>query len=162
MGQHGSSSRIRNRKPMAGPTTPYGYYQAGDATPQYIVIEGLHLRNATPAYNYTPPAGGAAVAWIAGASCVNLRTSFQTVVVGNDMENCSNGTFSDFNAAHAWLGGNNWTLWEGNHIHSSGISGSASYHQLYLQGWGQVAQFNRIDNYTVRCDGSQFQVPQHL
>ena len=114
-----------------------------------------HLKNARPAYNFTPPSGGAAQAWVAGASCVNIRAGYQLVIVGDDMDNCSNGTFSDGNMnSGAWAENDLATLWEGSHIHSSGISGSFTYHQLYIQGFLQVAQFNRIDNYTSGADGS--------
>jgi hypothetical protein len=45
-------------------------------------------------------------------------------------------------------------LWEGNYIHNNGIAGSAQDHQMYLQSWGNVVQFNRIDAYTKGALGA--------
>jgi hypothetical protein len=133
----------------------FGYYQSGNPTPGNVIIEGLHLRNAKSNITYTPPSGGAAVAYVAGSSCVNVREGFNTVVLGNDLDNCGNGTFSDANLnSNAWAGNVLWADWEGNHIHSSGESGSFLEHQLYIQGWGQLVQFNRIDNYSSGANGS--------
>ncbi len=133
----------------------YGYYQAGNPAPAYVIIEGLHLRDAKTNFTYTPPGGGAATAYVDGASCVNLREGFNTVILGNDLDNCANGTFSDANLnSNAWAGNVLWTDWEGNHIRNSGESGEFLDHQLYIQGWGQVSQFNRVDNYTTGAEGS--------
>jgi hypothetical protein len=122
---------------------------------KYIVIEGLKIQNARPVYSYTPPSGGTAQ-WNKGAACIRIAQVQNAVVVGNDLDNCGNGTFSDFNANSAWGGANLFTLWEGNYIHRNGNPGSYTEHQLYLQGWGQVAQFNRIDNYAEGAEGSNW------
>jgi hypothetical protein len=132
----------------------YGYYQGGNPSPAYVIIEGLHIKDAKTTFTYTPPGGGSATAYVDGASCVNLREGFNTVVLGNDLDNCANGTFSDANLnSNAWAGNVLWTDWEGNHIHNSGEVGDYLDHQLYIQGWGQVAQFNRIDAYTSGAEG---------
>jgi len=132
---------------------PYAYYQSGNPQSQYIIIEGLHLVHAGPSYTYTPPAGGAAVAWVNGASCINVRAGANLVFAGNDVDTCSDGIFSDFNANNAWGGNVLWSLWEGNHVHGSGVHGQAGTHQAYLQGWGQVLQFNRFDLMTSGAQG---------
>ena len=211
-----------------GPPTPFGLYTgSNNASPQYIIVEGVHVKNARPANSYTTPGGGGisaisrtsnvvtatttanpngftngsivvvtnvaggatsfngtftltgrtatTITWaqtggdesgttsgsslvvqeyVDGASCINVRASFYAVVDGNDLDNCANGTFSDFNGAHAWLGGVLWTDWEGNHIHNSGVVGDFLDHQLYIQGYGEVAQFNIIDSYTSGANGS--------
>jgi hypothetical protein len=134
-------------------SSAYAYYQAGNPQSQYIIIEGLHLRHAGPSYTYTPPAGGAAVAWVNGASCINVRAGANLVFVGNDADTCTDGIFSDFNANNAWGGNVLWSLWEGNHVHGSGVNGQAGTHQAYLQGWGQVLQFNRFDLMTSGAQG---------
>jgi hypothetical protein len=133
----------------------FGYYQAGNPTNNYDVIEGLHIKNARPGFTYTPPSGGSAVGWIDGASCINIRNGYQLVFAGNDLDNCSNGAFSDANLnSNAWGGNVLWVDWEGNHIHNSGVSGEFTEHQLYLQGWGQLVQFNRIDNLASGAEGA--------
>jgi hypothetical protein len=130
-----------------GPGTPYNYWQSGSAGPSYVSITGLHLRHAGNTYGYTPPAGGAQVAWSAAAACVNVRSGAYVDVSGNDMDTCGNGFFSDDNTATYW-----WSLVTqlvtvtGNHIHGSGEAGSSSYHQAYFQSFYGLFQGNRLDN----------------
>lgn len=85
-------------------------------------------------------------AWVTGASCMNLRGGYFLVILGNELENCSNGTFADSNTNNnGWKGNVFWTAWEGNNIHGNGNThGGFSQHQLYVQGWGQLIQFNQI------------------
>lgn len=121
---------------------------------QYIVIEGLKIKNTGAGNSYYPPGSGTLTPWIVGASCIRLAQVWGAVIVGNDLSNCGNGTFSDFNANNMWGGFNGYTLWEGNWLHDNGNAGSATEHQLYIQGWYQVAQFNRIDGYKAGGQGS--------
>lgn len=126
------------------PGNSFGLYQTGNNQANYIIVEGFHLRNAQPSNSYTTPSGGTS-AWLSGASCVNIRGAYFIVILGNEIENCSNGTFADSNTnSNAWKGNVFWTDWEGNNIHGNGISGNSSVHQLYIQGWGQLVQFNQI------------------
>ncbi|MCU1301707.1 MAG: Ig domain protein group 2 domain protein, partial [Candidatus Sulfotelmatobacter sp.] len=135
----------------------FGFYQTGNPGNEFVTVEGIHFRNATPSFTYTPPGGGAPVAWIDGAACINVRHGYQLAFVGNDADGCSNGVFTDNNMnSNAWAGNVLGVLWEGNHIHNSGISGSFLDHQLYLQEWLEVIQFNRIDNYTPGAQGTNF------
>lgn len=130
---------------------PYPNYHAA----KYIVIEGLKIQNAKEAYSYTRPTGGT-TQWNKGAACIRIAQVQNAVVVGNDLDNCGNGTFSAFNANSLWGGANLFTLWEGNYLHHNGNPGSYTEHQLYLQGWGQVVQFNRIDDYAHGAVGSNW------
>jgi hypothetical protein len=122
---------------------------------KYIVIEGLKIQNAKATYSYTQP-NGEVGHWNKGAACIRIAQVQNAVVVGNDLDNCGNGAFSAFNADSAWGGANLFTLWEGNYLHRNGNPESYTEHQLYLQGWGQVAQFNRIDDYTPGAEGSNW------
>lgn len=74
--------------------------------------------------------------------------------VGNDVFNNGNGVFTAFNGNGGWGQSDVNVLWEGNHIHGSGSTGSYLEHQLYLQSWGEVVQFNRIDDYNPTAYGS--------
>ena len=69
------------------------------------------------------------------------------------MDGCSNGAASLWNGT-TWGGSSLNHLWEGNHIHGSGTSGSSANHQMYLQAWGQVVQFNRIDQIASGAAGA--------
>jgi uncharacterized membrane protein len=138
-----------------GSTGWAGLYTGTWTGPQYLIVEGLKVQNAKPAFTYTTPSGATGTAWVHGAACVRLWISLDTVVRGIEANNCSNGLFSDFNANNGYFAVAN-TLYEGNHVHGNGESGSYSYHQFYIQGWNEVAQFNVIDQYQSGAAGSNF------
>lgn len=138
----------------AGPPTPYGYWQGGSAGPSYVSVTGLHLRHGGPLYSYIPPGGGASVPWVAGASCVNLRSGSYVDVGGNDMDTCTNGFFTAENANSAWANITQLVTVTGNHIHASGLAGSASYHQVYFQTYYGLMQGNLVNNYLSTAQGS--------
>ena len=140
----------------AGPPTPFGYWQNGSAGPSYVSITGLHLRHGGPLYSYTPPGGGAAVPWVGGASCVNLRSGSYIDIGGNDMDTCTNGLFTAENANSAWANITQQVTVTGNHIHASGLAGSATYHQVYFQTFYGLFQGNLVNNYLSTASGSDF------
>ncbi len=127
---------------------------SGAAWPAYtgaqnIVIEGLHLRNANPGASYTTP-GGSTAKWQSSAACIRVGDGHNISLIGDDMDSCSNGAASLWNGT-TWGGSSLNHLWEGNHIHGSGTSGN---NQMYLQGWGEVVQFNRIDQIAAGSNGA--------
>ena len=132
-----------------------GNYTGNWTGSQYLIVEGLKIQNAKPPYVFTTPAGAAGTAWIAAAACVRLFASTDVVVRGLDAFNCGNGFFSDFNANEGFAAVAN-TLYEGNHLHGNGVSGSDSEHQLYIQGWNEVVQFNVVNDYQSGAGGSNF------
>jgi hypothetical protein len=119
----------------------------------YITVEGIHFRNAKPGFNYTAP-NGTASQWGSFAACLRINQGRHTVFVGNDIENCGNGQFEAWNGNGGWGASDLYVLTEGNHFHMNGAIGSYLSHQLYLQSWGEVVQFNRIDNYQPGAYGS--------
>ncbi len=130
---------------------------SGAAWPSYtgaqnIVVEGLHLRNARAGVSYTAPNGTAAV-WQSSAACVRVGDGHNISIVGNDIDGCANGAVSVWNGT-TWGGSSISHLWEGNYVHGNGTAGSAENHQMYLQGWGQVVQFNRIDGLSAGSNGA--------
>ncbi len=130
---------------------------SGSAWPSYtgaqnIIVEGLHLRNAKAGVPYTTPAGGSAT-WLGSAACIRVGDGHNISLIGVDMDSCANGAASLWNGT-TWGGSSLNHLWEGNYIHGSGTSGSSDNHQMYLQGWGQVVQFNRIDQITSGTGGA--------
>ncbi|HEY6849260.1 MAG TPA: hypothetical protein VI320_24050 [Terracidiphilus sp.] len=130
-----------------------GNYTGSWTGSQYLIVEGLKIQNAKPPYVFTTPAGASGTPWIAAAACVRLFGSMDVVVRGLDAYNCGNGFFSDFNANEGYAAVAN-TLYEGNHLHSNGVSGSDSEHQLYIQGWNEVVQFNVVNDYQSGAGGS--------
>ena len=123
----------------------------GSAWPSYsgaqnLIVEGLHLRNARAGVPYTTPTGSGAT-WASSAACIRIGDGHNISLIGDEMDGCSNGAASLWNGT-TWGGSSLNHLWEGNYIHGSGTAGSSANHQMYLQGWGEVVQFNRIDGIT--------------
>jgi uncharacterized membrane protein len=138
-----------------GTTGWAGVYTGTAPTSQYLIVEGLKIQNAKQPSTYTTPSGQAGTPWILGAACVRIFPSTDTVVRGMDANGCGNGFFSDFNANNGYAEVAN-TLYEGNHLHGNGNSGSYTEHQFYIQGWNEVVQFNTIDDYESGAEGSNF------
>ncbi len=114
----------------------------------YIAVEGIHFRNAKSGYSYIAP-NGSGGSWSANSACVRVNQGQNLAFVGNDFENCGDGVYSAWNGSNGWGSSDVNVLWEGNHLHSNGVSGSTTSHQMYLEAWGEVVQFNRMDNYTA-------------
>ncbi|MCU1222817.1 MAG: hypothetical protein JWQ42_910 [Edaphobacter sp.] len=119
----------------------------------YIVVEGIHVRNAKNGYTFVAPDGSRGV-WADGSAGLRVNQGHNTVFVGNDIDNCGNGAFTAFAADGGYGSSDINVLWEGNHFHKNGAVNSFLSHQLYLQAWGEVVQFNRIDDYTPGAFGS--------
>ena len=119
----------------------------------YVAVEGIEFRNARDGFNYTAPDGSAAT-WSGFSACIRSNQGLNTSFVGNEMNNCGNGVFSEMNTNGGWHGANVNVLWEGNHVHNSGQVSSPLSHQMYLQAWNEVVQFNRVDGYTPGAQGA--------
>jgi hypothetical protein len=117
------------------------------------VVEGIQLRNANPGFSYSAPAGSSQK-WQNAAACIHVSEAQNVTFVGNDIGSCGNGVLTDFNSNGGWGASDVNLLWEGNHIHNNGIANSNQDHQMYLQSWANVVQFNRIDNYNKGARGA--------
>lgn len=137
-----------------GRGTPYGYWQLGSAGPSYVGITGLHIKDGTPNFNYTPPGGGSPTAYPVGASCVNMRSGTYIDASGNDLDTCTNGVFTSENTNSAWAPVTQNITVVGNHIHQSGWATDFTEHQLYLQSFYLMAEHNLVDNYLSTALGS--------
>lgn len=115
--------------------------------PQYIAVEGIQFRNANPGVSYTPPTGSSQN-WKSSAACIHVKEAQNVAFVGDDIGSCGNGVLTDFNSNAGWGASDLNLLWEGNNIHDNGLAGSNQDHQMYLQSWANVVQFNRINKYT--------------
>ena len=122
--------------------------------PAYIAIEGIKLQNAQAGVAYTEPNGSATGTWSGTSAAIRLFEAHNVAVVGNDIYNNGNGVFSDFTAAANWGGSTMDVLWEGNHLHGNGAAGSSQSHQMNLQAWNEIAQFNRIESYQPNATGA--------
>jgi len=158
----GSSGRSTVSKYSAGYTAIgigkpgwAGLYDENWGGSQYLIVEGLKIENAKQPNTYFPPQDKTPAAWIAFSSCVRLFAALDVVVRGIDADNCGLGIFSDFNAGHGYAAVID-TLYEGNHLHHSGVAGSYTEHQFYIQGWDEVVEFNVLDDYQTGASGSNF------
>ncbi len=131
----------------------YWTYWPNYSAAAYVVVEGLQLRNAKAGSSYTGPDGSQGQ-WSNSSSAIRIDEGQNIVFVGNDINNNSTGVQSTFAADGGWGSSDLNVLWEGNHIHNNGVSGSATAHQMDLQAWGEVVQFNRIDGYVSGGLGS--------
>jgi hypothetical protein len=112
----------------------------------YVVVEGIQLRNAKTGGSFVRPDGSQGQ-WSDSSAAIRINQGQNTVFVGNDINGNSNGVLSAFNASSAWGSSDVNVLWEGNHIHNNGVAGSSASHQMDLQAWGEIVQFNRLDGY---------------
>jgi len=119
----------------------------------YVIVEGLQLRNAKTGNGFTSPSGSQGQ-WSNTSAAVRINQGQNTVFVGNDINGNSTGVFSAFDAKGAWGSSDTNVLWEGNHIRNNGVANSANSHQMDLQAWGEVVQFNRIEGYVSGGLGS--------
>ncbi len=105
-----------------------------------VMIEGLHIRNGSNEYKYMKQKTRAATTYEGGAACVLVQTGIDVLIRGNELENCSQGVFSNGRTP----GGSmvyDLTV-EGNYLHNWGSQGSYLVHAMYLQGIGLTVQFN--------------------
>ena len=125
----------------------YGYWQDGSAGPSYVSITGLHLRNANSNLNRYSPGSSSSSPWSNFSGCINWRAGSFIDISGNQMENCSNGLFSDDNDANAWATITQNLTFMGNHVQGAGDPNyPVSTHQLYVQTYYALAEGNRLDN----------------
>jgi hypothetical protein len=136
-----------------GATGWAGVFTGTYTGPQDLIVEGIKIQNVRRIFTYTTPSGTANTPWVAGSACLRLYTSMDVVIRGIEAYNCENGFMSDFNSNNGYAVVEN-TLYEGSHFHANGVVNEFGEHQLYIQGFNQVAQFNLIDQYTSGANGS--------
>ncbi len=136
--------------------TNYDPYPAYNG-PQYILVEGLALKNYAPANSFYP-AGTAtgATPYIAGTAGFRFQICRDCELNGAEVSNNGNGIFAESNDARAWGGVTERLLFEGNNVHDNGVANDYHEHNWYLQGWFQVVQFNQMPTYNKAALGSQF------
>ena len=114
-----------------------------DSTPdnnRNILIEGLHLRNVTPAFKFVRQRDGTSVPYNAGASCIHVHNGREVMIRGNELENCSQAIFAN---SQTPAGSMVYDLTvEGNYLREWGLTGSYYVHGMYLQAVGLAVQFN--------------------
>jgi hypothetical protein len=118
-----------------------------------VIVEGFHIRNARTGTSYTAP-NGTTAQWQDYSAGLRVNQGHNTTFVGNDVESCGEAGFTAFNEGASYGDTDMNVLWEGNHFHKNGAIGSYLSHQMYIQAWGEVVQFNRIEDYQPGAEGS--------
>lgn len=118
-------------------------WDTGLPVQENVAIEGLHLRNATPAYKFHRQQDGTLRAFSEGASCIHVHTGRGVLVRGNELENCTQAVFSNSQQPEASVI-YDLTV-EGNYIHRWGLANVYLDHAMYLQAMGLTVQFNYFD-----------------
>jgi hypothetical protein len=117
-----------------------------------IVIEGLHIRNVKFGTNFVVQGTSNSKAYSKFNACIWVQTGSSILIRGNDLDNCSQGVFTNGNTPQ---GGMVYDLTvEGNYIHNWGDATSEGVHGLYLQAIGVQAQFNYFGNATAGAKGN--------
>jgi hypothetical protein len=115
--------------------------QAWEAYPQYVQIDGLHIRAAHPAYGFTD-AFGTRQAYQDFGACIWVQRGQNVVIADNEIEDCSQGIFSNSLPDGDFSVTKNLRI-AGNYFHNNGIAGVESMHTTYIQSIGAVYEFNR-------------------
>lgn len=105
-----------------------------------ILIEGLHLRNARPAFPYTRQKDGSVANYAREAACFHIHSGRAVMLRGNELENCAQGIFANSQTPQGSVI-LDLTV-EGNSIHTWGQPHNFLIHAMYLQTIGLQVQFN--------------------
>jgi hypothetical protein len=120
--------------------------------PEFVVIEGLEIRGASPTHSFTDTAG-AVHPYQAFGACVWIERGHGVVLRNNVIHDCSNGVFSkstddgDFAVTKD-------ILLEGNYLYDYGVVGDDHEHGTYMQSVGVTYQFNHYGPQRVGGGGS--------
>jgi hypothetical protein len=119
---------------------------------QNVILEGLHIRNVGPAYNYISQSGANSEPYQAAAACVYVATGRGILIRGNELENCSQAVFTN---SQTPTGNIIYDLTvEGNYITNWGLANDEIVHGMYLQAIGLTAQFNYFDTSAAQATGN--------
>ena len=117
-----------------------------------VIVEGLHLRNARPAFGIIKAGSPKPVPYDGSAACVMVQTGIGILIRGNELENCSQGIFTN---ARTPGGAMVYDLTvQGNWLHDWGGADNFLVHAMYLQAIGMQVQFNYIGASVPRALGN--------
>ncbi|HET8868926.1 MAG TPA: hypothetical protein VFM48_00640, partial [Aquabacterium sp.] len=115
--------------------------------PAYIQIDGLHIRGATPANQFTDTTGTVRN-YVTFGACIWLERGHHITIANNEIENCTNGVFSkSTDDAYAESNATEFSVTKdirlaGNDVHGNGVVGDDHEHNTYLQSVNVVYEFN--------------------
>jgi hypothetical protein len=109
-----------------------------DTLPEHLVIEGLDVRSAHPAYSFSDD-HGVVTTYLENAAAIYVERARHLVIRDCVLSDSGNGLF-----VGAFDGDTQDVLVEGNWIHGNGNVGSAFEHNTYTAAIGIVYQANRF------------------
>jgi hypothetical protein len=125
---------------IGGSSLPHGV-----EAPAHVVVQGLEIRSARPAYSFTDEAGQADV-YTSNAAAIHVERGAQVTIENCVLTDCGNGLFAGHEVADLQI--------RGNHIHGNGIEGSIYEHNSYTECLGILFEFNRYGPLRDGCGGN--------
>jgi hypothetical protein len=120
-------------------------------TPRHIVLDGLEIRGAHPAYRFTDTSG-VVRPYVDFGACVWIERGHSITVANNEVHDCTNGVFSRSSDSGDFEVTKNILL-RGNHLYHNGVAGSYNQHNSYVQSVGVVYEFNHYGPLRPKSDG---------
>ena len=116
--------------------------------PQFIQIDGLEIRGATPTNTFTDSTGTKR-SYVDFGACIWLERGHDIVIADNEIHDCTNGLFTkstddafDEDDASQFSVSRNVRI-AGNWIHGNGVVGDDHEHNSYVQSLNVTYEFNR-------------------
>lgn len=119
--------------------------------PEYINIEGLHLRNAYSAFTFTT-ASGQVRNYTANAAAIDIQRGKHIRITGVILSDSGNGLFAA-TTDHPEEVTEDLIL-EYSHIYGNGTAASDQQHNVYTESIGMIYQFNRFGPLRANSGGN--------
>jgi hypothetical protein len=104
-----------------------------DVVPAHIVIQGLEIRSARPAYHFSDDDGQAGL-YAENAAAVHVEVGQHIQIVDCVLHDAGNGLFSGHGSADLTI--------RGCHLYDNGIDGSIYHHNSYTESTGIIFEYN--------------------
>lgn len=104
-----------------------------DVVPAHIVIQGLEIRSARPAYSFTGDSGQADV-YSENAAAIHVEVGAHVHIIDCELHDAGNGLFSGH--------GSSDLLIRANHVYANGIEASIYHHNSYTESAGIIFEYN--------------------
>jgi hypothetical protein len=124
--------------------------------PQYIVIDGLDVKNASPRFTFTN-SSGVVTPYAQNAAAIYIERGSNVTIRNTEIHDSGNGFFAGSND-YATSGGDGGmirdVLFERNYVHDNGTPGGYSEHNIYTEGVNFTFQYNRLGPLTPTSAGA--------
>jgi parallel beta-helix repeat protein len=127
--------------------------------PQYITIDGLEIRGATPTNTFTDTLGHVDN-YVSFGACIWVERGHNITIANNTIHDCTNGIFSkstddafDVHDATEYSVSKDIRI-AGNYIYGNGVVGDDHEHDTYIQSVNVVYEFNRYGPQRPNANGS--------